>query len=250
MQRDVVHRHHNTMVVGHPGESKTLELLARNYWWPRMSQYVRHYVATCNVCGRTKNRPAIAAPLQPNEVPTKPWQIITADFIVGLPKSNGFDAIFVCCNMFTKMTHFVPCNDTVTVEQTVDLFQRHTFSKYGIPEQLIADRGPQFSSKLFRALFKTLGIKPTMSTAYHPQTDGQTERMNQELEQTLRAFINFRQDNWEDILSMKFSIGGRRYSATKRSPFHLMYGYEPTYRLDHNQQSLGPTSNECIALMK
>ena len=105
-----------------------------------MGQYVWHYVATCDVCGRTKNRPAIVAPLQPNEVPTKPWQIITADFIVGLPKSNGFDAIFVCCDRFTKMTHFVPCNATVTAEQTADLFQRHIFSKYGVPEQLVTDR--------------------------------------------------------------------------------------------------------------
>ena len=156
-----------------------------------MGQYVQHYVVSCDVCGRTKNRPAMAAPLQPNKVPTQPRQITTADFIVGLPESNGFDAIFVCCGRFTKMTLFVPCNDTVTAEQTADLFQRHIFSKYGVPEQLITDRGHQFSSKLFRAVFKTLGIKPTMSTAYHPQTDGQTECMNQELEQTLRVFINF-----------------------------------------------------------
>ena len=130
------------MTAGHPGESKTLELLARNYWWPRMGQYVRHYIATCDVCGRTKNRPAITAPLQPNEVPTKPWQIITADFIVGMPKSNGFSAIFVCCDRFTKMTHFVPCNDTVTAEQTADLFQRHIFSKYGIQNSSSRTEGP------------------------------------------------------------------------------------------------------------
>ena len=85
LRRDVVHRYHDTMTAGHPGESKTLELLERNYWWPRMGQYVRHYIATCDVCGRIKNRPAIAASLQPNKVPTKPWQIITAEHHTRIP---------------------------------------------------------------------------------------------------------------------------------------------------------------------
>ena len=121
-----------------------------------MRQFAQDYVSTCDVCGRVKNRPMIQAPLQPNAVPERPWQIITADFIVGLPKSEGYDSIFVCCDRFTKMVRFIPCHETITAEQTAKLFQQHVFSKFGVPQQLITDRGPQFSSKMFRVLFTTL----------------------------------------------------------------------------------------------
>ena len=87
-----------------------------------MGQFVQDYVSTCDVCGRVKNRPTIQAPLQPNAVPERPWQIITADFIVGLPKSEGYDSIFVCCDRFTKMVRFIPCHETITAEQTAALF--------------------------------------------------------------------------------------------------------------------------------
>ena len=156
-----------------------------------MGHFIREYVSTCDVCGRVKNRPTLPLPLQPNAIPTRPWQIITADFIVGLPKSHGFDSIWVCCDRFTKMSHLVPCHETITAAETAELFQKYIFCHYGLPEQLITDRVPQFTAGIFRSLCKTLGILPSLSTAYHPQTDGHSERTNQELEQVLRAFINF-----------------------------------------------------------
>ena len=117
-------------------------------------------------------------------------EIITVDCIVALPKSKGYDSILVICDRYTKMVKFIPCNETITAEETTKLFQTCIFMVYGAPRQLITDRGLQFVAKMFRHLFKTFGIYPSLSTAFHPQTDGQMERTNQELEQYLRGFIN------------------------------------------------------------
>ena len=149
------------------------------------------------------------------------------------------------------MSHLVPCHETITAAGTADLFQKYIFCRYGLPEQLITDRGPQFTASILRSLFKTLGILPSLSTAYHPQMDGQSERTNQELEQVLQAFINFQQDNWADLLSfVEFSLNGRRHSATGRSPFYLLYGYEPSYGLDAPSPSFAPSSDDKVAQLR
>ena len=149
------------------------------------------------------------------------------------------------------MVRFIPCHETITAKQTAALFQQHVFSKFGVPQQLITDRGPQFSSKMFCMLLNTLGIQPSMSMAYHPQMDGQIKRVHQQLEQALCAFINYKQDNWVSLLSfIEFSINGQRHSATGHSPFFLMYGYEPSYGLDSNPESVAPAADERLTQMK
>ena len=111
----------------------------------------------------------------PNAVPEGPWQVITADLITGLPRSEGFDAIAVVVDHFTKQVHLSPTKGTLTAEGLADLYIRDVFKLHGIPQQVISDRGPQFAAKYMRRLLETLGIKSSLSTAYHPQTDGQTE---------------------------------------------------------------------------
>ena len=163
---------------GHPGIDKTLELMTRNYWWPRMKKDIQKYIASCNTCQMVKpDRQAKAAPLNPNEIPEGPWQIISMDMMGPLPESKGFDTILVVVDQFTKKSFFLPTNSTVTSKGIATLYRDRVFSEHGLPRKVISDRGPQFVSKFMKELYETLGIKGNPSTAYHPQTDGQTERV-------------------------------------------------------------------------
>lgn len=186
IRRDLVKIHHDSPAVGHPGRYKTLEYLSRNYWWPGITKFVHEYVDTCETCLRTKTFAAQPiGPLQPNATPDGPWQIVTSDLIVRLPKSQGFDSILVTSDHFSKQVHFTPCHETLSAEGAATLYIRDIFKLHGAPKQMITDRGPQFASKYLRAIYKGIGTKPSMSTAFHPQIDGQTERWNQEVEQYL-----------------------------------------------------------------
>ena len=134
--------------------------------------------------------------LRPNQVPERPWQHILVDFITKLPMFKGHDSILVVCDRFSKMSHFVATTAKTMAEGLVRLFRDYVWKLHRLPESVISDRGPQFAVGLTRELNKMLGIETKLSTAYHPQTDGQTERTNQELEQYLRIYVNHRQNNW------------------------------------------------------
>lgn len=253
LRRDIVKLHHDSLSAGHPGRAKTLELVSRNYWWPGMSKYINEYVSTCEVCNRTKTFPAKPqGPLKPNEVPEGPWQIITTDMIVGLPKSNGYDSILVTADRFTKQVHFSPCHETLTAEGAAELYIRDIYKLHGTPRKVLSDRGTQFAAKYTKALYKGLGIEPAFSTAYHPQTDGQTERWNQEVEQYLRAFVSHRQDrdDWDTKLALaEFALNNRVHSATGHSPFELLYGYNPEFHVSPNPMSKVPAASDCLKVL-
>ena len=134
--------------------------------------------------------------LKSNEVPERPWQHILVNFITKLQMSNGYNSILVVCDRFSKMSHFVVTTEKTMVEGLVKLFRDNVWKLHGLPESVISDRGPQFATGLMKELNKMLGIETKLSMAYHPETDGQTERMNQELEQYLRMYVNYRQNNW------------------------------------------------------
>ena len=134
--------------------------------------------------------------LRPNQIPERLWQYISVDFITKLPMSKGHDSILVVCDRFSKMSHFVATTAKTMAEGLVRLFRDYVWKLHRLPESVISDRGPQFAVGLTRELNKMLGIETKLSTAYHPQTDGQTERTNQELEQYLRIYVNHRQNNW------------------------------------------------------
>ena len=190
---------------------------------------MRQYVRTCPACQRTKTFPARPIGLLvPNPIPQQPWEEISVDLITGLPDSQGYDAIMVVVDCFTKMIHALPTNGTVSSEGVARLFRDNVWKLHGLPKRVISDRGPQFASRFMRALNQALGITTALSTAYHPQTDGQTERVNQEIEQYLRLFVNYRQDDWTDWLSIaEFSHNNRLHTSTDHSPFYLNYGRQP-----------------------
>ena len=160
--------------------------------------------------------------------PSNPWEEITADLIVELPRSNEYDAILVIVDRFTKHAYFVPTTGKLSAEGCARLFRDHVWKNHGWPKKIITDRGSQFAAKFTITLNELLGIKSALSTAYHPQTDGQTERTNQELEQYLRLYTNFMQSDWSDWLSTaEFAYNNRQHSSTGHSPFYLEYGRHP-----------------------
>jgi len=151
------------------------------------------------------------------------------DFIVELPKSkHGFDAITVFVDRLSKMAHFVPCHTASSAPQIAELFMSHVFRAHGLPSSIISDRDPRFTGHFWKALWKTLGTSLDMSTAFHPQTDGQTEQMNRTLEEMLRAFVNYRQDNWDTcLLTLEFAYNNSKHASTEHTPFFLNYGHHP-----------------------
>jgi transposase InsO family protein len=245
LRQDIVKSCHENIATGHPGRWKTYELVSREFWWPGMSTFVRDYVDGCAKCQSTKVRPKTHVPLQPNQVPTDIWGIITMDFITDLPLSKGFDSLFVVVDRLSKAVVLAPCNKTITAEETAKLYMTHVWRRTGLPRQVISDRGPQFASKVMQEIWTKLDVKSTMSTAFHPQTDGETERVNQELEQYLRVFCNFQIDDWVDYLPfMEFAHNARSHSATGKSPFHVWYGFQPTFMPPVNFATAIPTVEE------
>jgi len=159
------------------------ELVTRNFWWPGVTREVKRYVEECNVYQRNKNRmQPPAGKLMPNSIPEKVWLHISADFITKLPLAQGYDAILVIVDRFTKMGHFIPTTEKTSAEGLAHLFRDNIWKLHGLPDSIISDRGPQFVAGIMKELNCMLGIETKLSMVFHPQTDGQTERINQELE--------------------------------------------------------------------
>jgi transposase InsO family protein len=190
---------------------------------------VERFVANCHVCQRTKtSQHTPYGVLNPLPVPECPWRDISIDFVTGLPISDGYDAIWVVIDWLTKMRHLIPCSTTVDAKELANLFVMNIFRLHGLPNSILSDRGPQFASRFWKYLCNSLYIKPHLSTAFHPETDGQTERINSVMEQYLRAYINYQQDNWAQYLPLaKFAANNHVSKTTGLSPFFTNYGMHP-----------------------
>jgi len=148
-------------------------LIVRNYWWPGVMKEVGRYVDGCDMCQRYKNQSeALAGKLMPNAIPEKPWSHILADFITKLPLAQGYNAILVVCNHFSKMAHFIATTEKTSAEGLIKLFQDHVWKLHRLPENIISDRRVQFAVGMMKELNNLLGIQTKLSTAYHPQMDG------------------------------------------------------------------------------
>ena len=220
---------HDTIVSGHLGVTKTLERLARVAYWPGMEPDVRQYVRTCDSCQRHKPRnlkpPGLLRPLP---IPAQPWEGIAMDFIVRLPRtSSGVDSIMTVVDRLTKMAHFLPTTTTVTAELAARQFFAGIVRLHGLPRSIVSDRDPKFTSNFWRQLMSLTGTSLDMSTARHPQTDGQTERMNRTLEEMLRAYATVTPD-WDALLpALEFAYNDSVHASTGQSPFYVNYGFHP-----------------------
>lgn len=226
---------HDRQIIGHPGTRKMQAILNRYYAWPNDSKDVKDYVAACPECLRTKPvRQLKYGPLRPLEPPTKPWQSVTMDRITQLPESNGYTSIIVFVDRYTKMAKALPVKTNFNAEDLADLFISEITYAYGTPKEVISDRGPEFASQLWKVICEKLNIRRKLSTAYHPETDGQTERVNQTLEAYLRIYVNYHQDDWADLLPLaEFCYNSRVHSTTGFTPFEGLYGYNPEVGTTH-----------------
>lgn len=244
----VLQARHDFPAAGHFGFNKTLELISRDFWWPKMWKDVKEFVLSCDICSRSKNpRHRPYGLLQPLPIPCRPWSSVSMDFITDLPPSNSFDSIFVVVDRLTKMAHFIPCKKTSSSEDTARLFLDNVYRYHGLPDDIVSDRGTQFVSKFWRSLFEALKVDIKLSSAFHPQTDGQTERVNQVLEQYLRCSVNYQQDDWTAYLSLaEFAYNNSVHASTQQTPFFANYGYHPKLDLLNPSIDNNPAAEELV----
>ena len=255
VRAELLRRHHDDELAGHFGAEKTLELLARKYHWPGINTYVKSYVDTCEVCQRTKaprHRPY--GSLQSLPQPDGPWKEITMDFITGLPpsKHNGhvYDACLVVVDRYTKMVLYIPVTKKINAIDLAEILFEKIVLVFGAPNGIVSDRGSVFTSAYWSAICFHLKTKRRLSTAFHPQTDGQTERQNQTLEHYLRVYCCDEQSNWVQLLPLaQFAYQNSTHSALGCSPFFAMYGYNPELRYnvgDNIAQERVPAAKERV----
>jgi transposase InsO family protein len=194
-----------------------------------MRAWITNYIASCTTCARTKtDKHPPTRELLPLPTPTRPWSSIGLDLLVKLPKSNGFDSILVIVDHFTKMVKIVPCHEASTASDLAHLLFLHVIRSFGLPDHLTTDRAPTFTSRLWGRALELMGTRRHLTTAYHPQGNGQVERANQVLEHFLRTHTNWHQDDWADLLPIaEFSLNNHINASTRASPFYALYGWHP-----------------------
>ena len=229
LRRDIMKECHDSKWAGHPGMQRTLALLEELYYWPHMRSDIEAYVKTCLVCQQDKIEQQVPAGLlQPLPIPERPWESVSMDFISALPKSDGCGSIMVVVDRFSKYGTFIPALRDCTAEQAAKLFFKHVVKYWGLPRSIVSDRDPRFTAKFWTELFKLMGSGLHFSTSFHPQTDGQTERVNALLELYLRHFVSANQRDWAKLMDVaQFSYNLQRSESTQQSPFEIVIGQQP-----------------------
>ncbi|THZ62800.1 hypothetical protein D6C85_09139 [Aureobasidium pullulans] len=223
LRTEAIELSHDSPLTGHPGRTGTYNLLSRKYVWPGMVDDVKRFVRNCHTCARTKSPRFSHGRQKLLQVPEGPGVSWSVDFVVALPESKSHDGtpytnIMTATDRFTKRKHFVPMRNLTTTDAAYAMLQ--IIKLHGVPQEMVTDRGSQWTSSFFRELCKLLGIHQAMSTAWHPQTNGQDENTNQQMEQYLRAFVNFAQTDWVDWLPLaEFALNNRDLESTGMSPF-------------------------------
>jgi hypothetical protein len=235
LQKQIIRQHHDDPVHGHPGVSRTMELIQRNYQFPNMKEKVSSYIKKCADC--QKNKHSTHAPygeMQPMELPTEPWIDISMDFVTGLPLSKdpvtglAYDTIMVIVDRFTKYAIMLPFRRNYTAVQLAHVLKDRLIRYHGIPKSIISDRDKLFTSNYWSTLMAEIGIQRKLSTAYHPQTDGQTERTNRTMKTYLKIYSNPQQTNWVSLLPMaQLAYNNKSSEATGRTPYFANHGRHP-----------------------
>jgi hypothetical protein len=227
IRQQILNEAHLSRYSIHPRSTKMYHDLKQHYWWTKMKIEIARYVARCDTCRCVKAiHMKTASPLQSLPIPTWKWEDISMDFIVGLPRTaKGYDSIWVIIDRLTKIAHFLPVKTYYPVITYAHMYIACILSLHGVPKILVSDRGPQFVSKFWEELHKSLGTKLLHSSAYHPQTSGQTERVNQILENMLRACVLEFPQKWDDCLPLEeFSYNNSYQESIKMAPFEALYG--------------------------
>ena len=245
---------HSSSTLGHAGRFRTKTFLECDFWWPGLSTYVNWFIEGCATCQQNKaNTHPTKPPLHP--IPSTsalPFRQISVDLVMDLPMVHNKDSILVVVDHgLTKGVIIIPCSKTIDAIGVAKLFFSHVFKRFDLHDSLISDRGPQFASAFTHKLARLLQYDVKLSSAYHPQTDGQTERTNQEIETYLHIFCANNPKTWLDFLpTAEFQHNSTPHHSTRTSPFNLMLGYEPRAYPPLEKTFLPALENRLISLQE
>ncbi|MBW0524753.1 hypothetical protein O181_064468 [Austropuccinia psidii MF-1] len=238
IQLNILQKRHDSPFAGHPGQEKTLKLIKGNSYWAGMNKFIKDYLSSCKQCLRNKNiHHTKFGLLKPLSILSGPWSSLSKDFLTQLPLSKNFDSILVVVDRFSKMEIFIPTYELITALDVAQNFISHVFSKHGLPVSIVSDRGSLFVSTFWTNLCQQLKISRDLSANFHPETDGQTEGVNQILEKYLWTYVSYHQDDWHTWLPLaEFAYNNAEHSSTKKSPFFTIYGRNPNFDSIHISQ--------------
>ncbi|KAJ9521574.1 hypothetical protein QJQ45_008903 [Haematococcus lacustris] len=250
VKQAVLEKCHDDAFAGHVGITKTKKLVSRHFYWPGWDKDVEDYVRHCDACQRNKPSCLLkAGKLQPLSVPGKRWEHVSMDMIVKLPTSGEerYDSILVFVDRLSKMVHLVPTHESIDNAKFARLFKKNVIRLHGKPSTVLSDRGAIFNSENWREICWLLGMRIAMSTAYHPESDGQTERVNRVVEEMLRAYISPAQSDWSEHLDMvEFAINNSWHESLQNTPFFLNYGEHPLTPASEGLPRSGPKAHSFV----
>jgi hypothetical protein len=227
LKQMILQEMHNVPYAGHPGYQKTIAVVKSHYFWPGMKREIAEYIARCMECQKVKvEHRHPAGLLQPLPIPEWKWEVVTMDFITGLPRiAKMHDSIMVVVDKLTKVAHFIPLKTTHQAVDVADIFIREVARLHRIPKMIMSKRDPKFTSNFWKGLFKGFRTNLNFSTDYHPESDGQTERVNRVIEDILRMYVMDKPSIWEDYLHLvEFAYNNGYHASLKMSPFEALYG--------------------------
>lgn len=243
LQQRIMVAFHDSSIGGHSGFPATFWRVRRLFAWPKMKTHVLQYVRCCPICEQAKtDRATSPGLLHPLPIPQQLWEMITMDFVEGLPQSGKFNCLWVIVDNCTKFAHFLPLTHPYTTAKVALLYMNNMYRIHGFPATIVSDRDPVFTGHFWRELFKYASTELRLSAANHPQTDGQTRRVNQCVETYLRCFVHACPTRWSHWIPLaQFWYNASHHSSIGMSPFKAMFGHEPRH------WGITPTS-ECIVL--
>ncbi|KAG1930238.1 retrotransposable element [Pimephales promelas] len=243
---------HSSKLFAHPGVRGTIAAIRQRFWWPSRERDVRRFIASCTVCAQTKsgNSPP-AGLLRPLPLPSRPWSHIALDFITGLPSSQGNTVILTVVDRFSKTARFIPLPKLPSARETAQIIVDQVFKIHGLPSDVVSDRGPQFSSLFWKEFCRLIGASASLSSGFHPQTNGQAERANQTIGRILRSLAFRNPVSWSEQLSWaEYALNSAPSSATGLSPFQCCLGYQPPLFSSQETESKVPSVQAFIQRAK
>lgn len=248
LRSKIIHWAHTSLLTCHPGVRGTMFALKQRFWWPSMAKDVGEYVNACPVCARSKTYSrSWAGFLQPLPIPQRPWSDISMDFVTGLPVSQGNTTVLTVVDRFSKMTPLIPLTKLPSAKETTEIMMVNVFRIHGFPRDIVSDRGPQFVSKFWKEFCSLIGATASLSSGYHLQSNGQTERLNQVLETCLRCLVAQNPSSWSKHLTwVEYAHNSLPTSATGLTPFQCVFDYQPPVFAETEKEVLVPSAHALV----